>query len=108
MGAIRLLRDDERLLVESLLSQKPNGQYLVSSLANIFVEEMDDGGMGSLRFCSPNGVKNSFGSQLIERNFLDADGVPISVAINLDKGGALYELDIWKVDFTRVVRFPSV
>jgi hypothetical protein len=32
--------------------------------------------------------------------------VPVSVALNLDEQGELYELDIWKMDFSPLQRIP--
>jgi hypothetical protein len=32
--------------------------------------------------------------------FKDIDGTPVSAALNVDQQGNLYELDIWKVDFS--------
>jgi len=82
---------------------------LLASLATAVVEEMDDGGMGSLRF-SQRGASTPrrLGALLAEREFVDSDGVPILVAINLDESGDLFELDIWKVDFSPLRRFPAV
>lgn len=73
------------------------------------VEEMADDGMRSLKLC-PIGKDECrrLGSLLIEKEFFDIDGIPIMVAINLDEEGELFELDIWKVDFSQVKRFPAV
>ncbi|WP_164849993.1 DUF6984 family protein [Mucilaginibacter limnophilus] len=45
---------------------------------------------------------------MAEAETFDEDDVLISITVNLDKGGDLYELDIWKVDFSAVKRFPSI
>ncbi|WP_394342478.1 DUF6984 family protein [Mucilaginibacter limnophilus] len=45
----RALREKEVNLLSSLLEGKPNYETLISQLAGK-VEEMNDGGMGSLRF----------------------------------------------------------
>ncbi len=67
---------------------------------------MDDGGMGSLAFVSRKGKK--YGGILAEAEFHDADGTLVSAALFLDQEGELYELDIWKVDFSPLIRIPSV
>jgi hypothetical protein len=108
MGTVRLLRDDEKSLLVSLIDRKPNGEALLKSLASALVEEMDDGGMGSLRFLRSDGKQQRLGGLLSEREFADSDGVPVMVAINLDDCGELFELDIWKVDFSPLKRFPVV
>ncbi|MCK1287702.1 hypothetical protein IVB41_27745 [Bradyrhizobium sp. 44] len=62
------------------------------------VEEMNDGGMGSL--CFVGSADRRFGKCIGEAEFDDADGVLVSVALNIDQRGELFELDLWKVDFT--------
>lgn len=57
--------------------------WTAPSLGELMVIDMDDGGMGSLRFASPPSGRY-FGRQLVEGWYLDADKVPISVAINVD------------------------
>ncbi|MES2010790.1 MAG: hypothetical protein V4468_18090 [Pseudomonadota bacterium] len=108
MGIVRRLNDDERTLLAELIAGKPQGTRLLDSLADALVEEMDDGGMGSLRFCASDGTPRCLGEQLTEKELLDIDSVPVMVAINLDNRGGLYELDIWKVDFSPLKRFPIV
>jgi hypothetical protein len=68
---------------------------------------MDDGGMGSL-LLAPKDANPSrkFGRQLVLGQFLDTDGIPVSVSINVDQEGKLFELDIWKVDFSPLVQWP--
>jgi len=61
-------------------------------------------GMGSLRFGGHDNRK--FGSCAAETRFLDADGVPVSAALNLDQFGEIFELDLFKADFTSVQQIP--
>lgn len=107
MGIVRKLKGDERALLAGLIAGEPQAHQLLNSLDDAIVEEMDDGGMGSLRFCDSGGEVRRFGKQLVEREFADIDGVPVIVTINLDNQGALYELDIWKVDFSPLKKLPS-
>ena len=62
------------------------------------VEEMIDGEMGSLRFVGPSDRR--FGKCIGSASFKDADGVPVSAVLNADQNGELFELDIWKADFS--------
>ncbi len=71
---------------------------------------MDDGGMGSL-YLSLSGemiTKRLFGDDISECHFFDSDGVYVIVHLNLDKNGDLFELDIWKTDFSRLLKFPDL
>jgi hypothetical protein len=51
------------------------------------VEEMNDGGMGSLRFVGS--ANRRLGACVGEAEFDDADGVTVSVALNIDQRGEL-------------------
>jgi hypothetical protein len=44
---------------------------------------------------------------LVTGEFIDADGVPVQVGVNLDQRGQLFELDVWKVDFSPRLKWPS-
>ena len=70
------------------------------------VEEMSDGGMGSLLFAGS--VDRRFGECIGEAEFNDADGVLVSVALNVDQRGELFELDLWKVDFSPLQRIAAL
>lgn len=73
------------------------------------VESMTDGGMGSIKFIadSNSSAIRSLGSVLVQGEFEDADGVTVSFAINLDKDGSLFELDLWRVDFAELQQLPE-
>lgn len=75
----------------------------------ILVEPMDDGGMGSLRIFE-NGVPDldaGFGDEVSVLQFFDADKILVTAALNVDAAGRLYELDVWKIDFTPLLMIPE-
>ena len=82
--------------------------HLLGLSRQSLVEPMDDGGMGSLVFVSgsTSGVR-AWGAAVVQGEFDDMDGVPVSFSINLDKEGRLFELDLWRVDFEPLKQFPS-
>ncbi|MGT2430711.1 DUF6984 family protein [Cupriavidus basilensis] len=47
------------------------------------------------------------GSDLASVEFFDEDGVAVIVTLSLDNYGDLYELDIWKTDFSPLRRLPG-
>jgi len=105
----RQLRENEKALLVALIKGKPQEEKLLGSLNNLVVEEMNDGGMGSLRFYKPDAEKHKrLGGLLAEKEFVDIDGTPVMAAVNLDDHGELFELDIWKVDFSPVKQFPDI
>ncbi|MGE8453895.1 MAG: DUF6984 family protein [Pseudomonadales bacterium] len=63
--------------------------------------------MGSLLFLSGN-ADRTLGKEMARAEFKDEDGVWIMTVLGLDNFGDLYELDVWKVDFSKLKRFPQV
>jgi len=61
--------------------------------------------MGSIR--SARDERRIFGKVLAEAQCTDEDGVCVSIAINADNKGDLFEVDIWKVDFSPLKRYPK-
>ena len=46
------------------------------------------------------------GAKCVEVEYVDADGVQVSIVINLDSRGDLYEVDFWKIDFSPLRCYP--
>ncbi|MNL27470.1 hypothetical protein D3C87_1490620 [compost metagenome] len=61
--------------------------------------------MGGLRFVSGKGDRR-LGRDLAKITFLDEDGIEVSATVSLDNYGELYELDIWKTDFSPLKGLP--
>ena len=76
---------------------------------SLFVEELDDGGMGSLRFqhSIETDPGRSLGQAVVQGQFKDRDGVIVDFTVNVDKSSRLFELDLWKVDFSPLKAFPT-
>ena len=103
-SGLRPLRIEEDLLVRALLEQVSANGNLRQQLDNALVRDMADGGMGSFEF---EGDKNwTVGGCLVEAEYVDCDGVQVSIVLNADQNGRLYELDMWKVDFAPVQEYP--
>lgn len=107
VAVLREPSDGERRL---LLYLAQTGQMPTEWLGTLMVAEMDDGGMGSLRL-APEGVDKPgrlFGASVAEFSFDDADGVKVWAALYVDKDGTPLEFDMWKVDFSPLVRIPEL
>jgi hypothetical protein len=76
--------------------------------SHLKVQNMNDGNMGSIHLCLfPHNDKNrEYGTTISECHFKDSDGIDVIASLNLDKDGNLFELDIWKVDFTELKHIP--
>ena len=101
----RELSKQERVLVAALLVKVGAPASLVSALDHARVVDMQDGGMGSIRFL--RGSETRRYAAIAEAQYVDADGVLVSVELNAAKDGELCELDFWKVDFSPLRRYPQ-
>ncbi len=96
---MRALREREKPLVSAAF--RAAGVPLPDSLR---VRDMADGGMGSLSF-QPGSSVTRFG--LAELFFIDQDGILVTASLNATREGKPAELDIWKVDFSPLKRWPE-
>lgn len=105
---MRLLTKPEQDLITYLLADDPQWVHLVNKLPRLMVEEMQDGGMGSLRFLSDARDKVIMQKEIARIDSLkDIDGVYLSITINLGTDNELFELDIFKADFSPLKKFPA-
>lgn len=109
MTDLRTPSSQEKAVIRALLQSKPEMRHLFDALDELLVTEISDGGMGSLLLVPKDlvGVSRSFGQQVALGEFTDSDGTLVSVALNVDRQGRLYELDVWKVDFSPLVAWPD-
>ena len=106
---LRKPTSDELRVLESLISKAVGFPHDENWKAKLRVAGMNDGGMGSLRLF-PKGIvseKRVFGRQLSDCKFADADGTQVVASLNADQNGELFELDIWKTDFGKLLRIPE-
>ena len=92
-------------LIGALIGMLPDAAPLRSQLPGALVQPMNDGGMGSLRFVTSG--SDRMHHEAVAARCLDEDGVPLELSLNLDENGDLFELDIWKVDFSPVKHLPA-
>ena len=107
MESIRKINNIEKTALEYLVNQASlqlPGDWAV----NLFVQKMDDGGMGSFLIFQNESdfeVKRKFGKQASEYQFVDDDGIPVLVTLNLDQQNKLFEVDVWKTNYKPVINF---
>ncbi|MBK8997055.1 MAG: hypothetical protein IPM35_15085 [Myxococcales bacterium] len=73
--------------------------------ASVRVRPMPDGGMGSLQFSSETPSPHRHHA-IGAAEFEDDDGVLVLAELTVDQDGQLFELDLWKVDFSPLKRWP--
>lgn len=99
---------EERLL--ELLVKKSAIAIPESWKEGLLVCPMDDGEMGSLRLFPKGKVSEGrvLGEQVSDFQFTDLDGVEVIASLNIDNEGNLFELDIWKTDFGKLLKLPDL
>ncbi|RYU94104.1 DUF6984 family protein [Emticicia agri] len=102
MNAKRLIRENERALIRFLLMQLnlnpadyPYDEY---------VEEYEGGKMGSI---SLGGDVEGYAGDLIQVKYTDTDGTPVVITLTRDHQNRLLDLDFWKVDFSKLLEYPT-
>ena len=97
----RQLTKLEESILEELIA-KSNINLSFNWKEELLVSDLPDGGMGSLSLY-PAGVTGNdrfLGSQISDCQFKDTDGVTVIASLYLDREGNMYELDMWKTDFS--------
>jgi hypothetical protein len=104
---MRELTKEEQELIAFMLKDKPEFEYFVAhQLAHSQVVEMNDGGMGSLKFLSVKNVKGVMQDEIARIDLRDIDGINLSIALNINTNGEISELDVFKGDFSPLKQFP--
>ncbi len=106
---LRKATTNEEMLLAYLIANAP---VTISDdwKPNLLVSSMDDGKMGSLSLY-PEGIiseNRQFGGQISEYLFLDEDGVTVIASLYVDEKGRLFELDMWKTDYSPLIRLPHL
>jgi len=99
----KLLKKEEHLL--QLLIDKSNYSF---DFTDLIVRNLK-GGNGSVLFLNKKNTEDrSMSKTISEMNFKDKDKTIISVSLSIDNDNNLYELDIWKTDFSEIIKYPSL
>lgn len=108
MERSRKISIDEKRLLDFLINKAslnlPNNWE-----KELLVSSMQDEGMGSLFLTSASNSKKEriFGMQISECCFIDKDGIEVIASLNVDQNGDLFELDIWKTDYSPLISIPT-
>ncbi len=102
MNEKRPIRENEKALIDFLLK-----------LANLnpadypydeYVDEYEGGKMGSI---SLGGDVEGYAGDLIQVEYTDTDGTPVVITLTKDNEDRLLDLDFWKVDFSKLLEYPT-
>jgi glycyl-tRNA synthetase alpha subunit len=102
MNEKRPIRDNEKELIHYLLKHidlDPKN-YPIDEL----VDEYEGGKMGSI---SLGGDVDAYDSDLIQVEYIDTDETAVVITLTKDVNDHLLDLDFWKIDFSRLIDYPT-
>jgi hypothetical protein len=107
MESRKVTPDEARLLTE--LAAIAGIRTPSDWVQTLRVRSMEDGGMGSLQFetAAPTVVACDSIVCRAAVQFTDADGIEVIASLNARNGGEPFELDVWKTDFSSLIRIPQ-
>jgi hypothetical protein len=99
---------EERLL--EVLIKKSSVSVPLNWKVGLLAHPMNDGGMGSLYLLPKGKITENriLGEQISDFQFTDVDGIAVIASLYLDSDGDLFELDIWKTDFGKLIKLPNL
>jgi hypothetical protein len=103
MNQTRKIRQNERELIAFLL-EKLN-LNVADYPINEEVFEYEGGKMGSI---SMNNNPDAYAGDLIQVEYIDTDETLVMITLTHDTEGQLLDLDFWKTDFSKLLKYPLV
>jgi hypothetical protein len=102
MGTIRKIKDDEHLLIKYLIESC--GLTISEFPISENVDEYEGGIMGSINLAGSD--PDLYDSDLIQAEYTDSDGIAVIITLTRDKNNRLLDLDFWKMNFSKLIRYP--
>lgn len=99
----RSIETREKILIQYLLSLVPEKSQVYTLPDK--VTDLDDGGMGSIGLVLDK--QSKYGGDLIQVKYLNEDDVLVIITLIHDELNRLFELEMWKVDFSALKRYPT-
>jgi len=103
MSQTRKIRENEKQLIVFLLEKR--NLNVADYPINEDVFEYEGGKMGSI---SLNNNPDAYAGDLIQVEYIDNDNTPVMITLTHDAEGQLLDLDFWKTDFSKLLKYPSI
>lgn len=103
MSQIRKIREEEIVLAKHLLvlvEKDPNTYVFPSE-----VDEYEGGVMGSINFTLSD--SGDYAGDIVQVEYDDEDGVRVLITLTQNSKGELLDMDFWKVDFSKLLKYPT-
>jgi hypothetical protein len=69
------------------------------------VSEYEGGIMGSINLAGSD--PDLYDGDLIQVEYRDVDGIEVIITLTKDKNNRLLDLDFWKMNFSKLIRYPT-
>jgi hypothetical protein len=103
MEHTRPIRSEEIALIKHLLELACLDPQAYSIASTVHPYENDVMGSISMQLTeSP-----LYGGDVVQVRYTDEDSVPVIISLTHDNTGALLDLDFWKEDFSKLLRYPK-
>lgn len=103
MNKTRQIRQEETALVTFFLQQCNFTTMEFPIAEEVF--EYEGGVMGSINFAGSD--PDAYDVDLIQAEYQDEDGVDVLITLTKDTNNCLLDLDFWKMDFSKLIRYPK-
>lgn len=103
MAHTRTIREEEIALIHHLLELAGIDSAAHSIPATVHPYENDVMGSISLQLTDTP----DYGGDFIQVRYIDTDQIPVIISLTHDQSGALLDLDFWKEDFSKLLRYPK-
>lgn len=98
----RSIRENELALIHFLLREAHLNPHHYTIAKE--VDEYEGGVMGSIGIGQPGAV---YQGDIIQVEYVDTDGTEVIITLTQDTEGRLLDLDFWKVDFSKLMEYPT-
>jgi hypothetical protein len=103
MYATRILKEEELKLILFLLAEC--GFTIADYPIADQVYEYEGGIMGSINLEGSD--PDQYDGDLIQAAYTDVDGTEVIITLTKDKNNKLLDLDFWKMNFSKLIRYPN-
>lgn len=103
MNQYRVIKREEKTLVLHLLTQVGFNDLDYPIADEVY--EYEGGIMGSINFAGSD--PDLYDGDLVQAEYMDSDGVEVVITLTRDKNNRLLDLDFWKVNFSKLIRYPT-
>lgn len=103
MNDYRVIRNEERAIVLFLLFRGGFSARDYPIAEEVF--EYEGGVMGSINFAGSD--PDLYDGDMVRANYKDVDGIEVIITLTRDKNNRLLDLDFWKVNFSKLIRYPT-